>query len=55
MPEGRITDRTLMARLQLSVKGVDWAASLVKPYEHRAIEGEWTAQQPVFQPLQGAG
>ncbi len=48
MPEARIPDPTLMARLQLSVKGVDWAASLVKPYQHQAIEGEWTAHQQVF-------
>lgn len=31
MAEKRIPDPTLMARLQLSVKGVDWAASLVVP------------------------
>ncbi len=48
MPEARIPDPTLMARLHLSVKGVDWAASLVKPYQHQAIEGEWTAHQQVF-------
>ena len=48
MPEPRIPDPTLMARLQLSVKGVDWAASLVSPYQRHVIEGEWTAHQQVF-------
>jgi hypothetical protein len=37
-----------MARLQLSVKGVDWAASLVKPWQHESIDGEWTAHEHVF-------
>lgn len=44
MPE-RIPDPTLMARLQLSVKGIDWAASLVAPYQHRQPDGEWSAHQ----------
>jgi DinB superfamily len=46
--ERRVPDPTLMARLQLSVKGVDWACSLL---EHRAYErvgGEWSAHQNVF-------
>ncbi len=48
MTERRIPDPTLMARLQLSVKGVDWAASLVKPWQHTRIEDEWSAHQHVF-------
>lgn len=48
MTERRIPDPTLMARLQLSVKGVDWAASLVQPWEHERLEGEWSAHQHVF-------
>jgi len=45
MADSRIPDPTLMARLQLSVKGVDWAASLVQPWQHRQILGEWSAHQ----------
>ena len=45
--EQRIPDPTLMARLQLSVKGVDWAASLVKPWQHEAIEDVWSAHHQV--------
>ncbi|MEX0784673.1 MAG: DinB family protein [Dehalococcoidia bacterium] len=41
MPETRIPDPTLMARLQLSVTGIDWAASLVAPWQHESVEGEW--------------
>lgn len=48
MTERRIPDPTLMARLQLSVKGVDWASSLVAPWQHESIDGEWTAHQHVF-------
>lgn len=48
MTERRIPDPTLMARLQLSVKGVDWASSLVAPWQHEPFEGEWTAHQHVF-------
>jgi DinB superfamily len=48
MTERRIPDPTLMARLQLSVKGVDWAASLVQPWQHVQVEGEWSAHQHVF-------
>lgn len=47
MPEQRIPDPTLMARLQLSVKGVDWAAGLVRPYQHRQPPGEWSPHQHV--------
>jgi len=36
--EQRIPDPTLMARLQLSVKGIDWAASLVQPWQHEEAE-----------------
>ena len=42
MPEPRIPDPTLMARLQLSVKGIDWAASLVKPWQHTTIDDVWS-------------
>ncbi|MGE3075727.1 MAG: DinB family protein [Dehalococcoidia bacterium] len=31
-----------MARLQLSVKGIDWAAGLVKPWQHQPIEDIWS-------------
>ena len=48
MTEPRIPDPTLMARLQLSVKGVDWAASLVAPWQHQQIDGEWSAHQNVY-------
>jgi hypothetical protein len=44
----RIPDPTLMARLQLSVKGVDWASSLVAPWQHESIDGEWSPHQHVF-------
>jgi hypothetical protein len=46
--ERRIPDPTLMARLQLSVKGVDWAASLVRPWQHDRRPGEWSPHQHVF-------
>jgi len=42
LAEARIPDPTLMARLQLSVKGIDWAASLVKPWQHQTIEDLWS-------------
>lgn len=43
MAEQRIPDPTLMARLQLSVKGIDWAASLVQPWQHEEAEDIWSA------------
>lgn len=43
MAESRIPDPTLMARLQLSVKGIDWAASLVKPWQHQTVDDLWSA------------
>ncbi|GIW13794.1 MAG: hypothetical protein KatS3mg062_1233 [Tepidiforma sp.] len=46
--ERRIPDPTLMARLQLSVKGVDWAAGLVRRWQHdRPNDGSWTPHQHV--------
>lgn len=48
MPEKRIPDPTLMARLQLSVKGVDWAASLVRHRQHEQMEGQWSPHQHLF-------
>ena len=45
MAEKRVPDPTLMARLQLSVKGVDWAASLVAHKQHEQPDGEWSAHQ----------
>lgn len=48
MPEPRIPDPTLMARLQLSVKGVDWAASLVQPFQHQAGHDDWTPHKDVW-------
>jgi len=47
MTDRRIPDPTLMARLQLSVKGVDWAASLVSPFQHQRKGDGWTAHQQV--------
>ena len=32
-----------MARLQLSVKGIDWAAGLVKPWPHEVVDDLWSA------------
>lgn len=37
-----------MARLQLSVKGVDWASGLVAPWQHRRVDGGWSAHMHVF-------
>jgi hypothetical protein len=48
MTERRIPDPTLMARLQLSVKGIDWAASLVAPWEHEQLRGQWSPHQHLF-------
>ena len=48
MAQTRIPDPTLMARLQLSVKGVDWAASLVAHRQHEQIDGEWSPHQHLF-------
>ncbi|MBI2766356.1 MAG: DinB family protein [Chloroflexi bacterium] len=48
MADSRIPDPTLMARLQLSVKGVDWAAARVRTFQHRQLPGEWSAHQHVF-------
>ncbi len=52
MTDRRIPDPTLMARLQLSVKGVDWAASLVEPWQHQPFEGGWSAHEHVFHLLE---
>ena len=52
MAEKRIPDPTLMARLQLSVKGVDWAASLVAHKQHEQPDGEWSAHQHLVHLLQ---
>jgi len=43
-----IPDPTLMARLQLSAKGVDWAASLTAHRQHEHPNGEWSTHQHVF-------
>ena len=48
MADSRIPDPTLMARLQLSVKGVDWAASLVAHRQHEQPAGDWSARQHVL-------
>lgn len=45
MPADRIPDPTLMARLQLSVKGVDWAASRISAWQHMPFDGGWSAHQ----------
>jgi quinol monooxygenase YgiN len=55
MTQARIPDPTLMARLQLSVKGVDWAASLVAHRQHEQLEGEWSAHQHVYHLLGNEG
>ncbi len=52
MVEKRIPDPTLMARLQLSVKGIDWAASLVAHRQHEQPGGQWSAHQHLFHLLQ---
>jgi hypothetical protein len=48
MANDRIPDPTLMARLQLSVKGVDWAASLVRKHQHENVGDSWSAHQQVL-------
>lgn len=48
MASERIPDPVLMTRLQLSVKGVDWAASLVRARQHEAVMGEWTPHQHLY-------
>jgi hypothetical protein len=45
MSEKRVPDPTLMARLQLSAKGVDWAAALVRNRQHEQHAGAWSAHQ----------
>ncbi|MDZ7728572.1 MAG: DinB family protein [Dehalococcoidia bacterium] len=45
----RIPDPTLMARLQLSIKGVEWAAGLVQPYQYEIPpDGGWTAHRQIW-------
>lgn len=51
MPETRVPDPTLMARLQLSVKGVDWAASLVREWQHVTVGDEWSPHQHLWHVL----
>ena len=36
-----------MARLRLSVKGIDWAASLVQPWQHETADNLWAAHHQV--------
>ena len=46
MTEQRVPDPTLMARLVLSIKGVEWAASLLAPHQHDTPPaGGWTPHQ----------
>ena len=47
MAEKRVPDPTLMARLQLSARGVDWAASLTAHRQHERPGGEWSTHQHV--------
>ena len=48
MPERRVPDPVLMSQLQNSERPVEWAAGLVKRWQHERIEGEWSAHQHVF-------
>jgi uncharacterized damage-inducible protein DinB len=48
MSERRIPDPTLMARLPLSVKGVEWAATLLEPHAHERREEMWSPHQHLF-------
>ncbi len=48
MAERRIPDPTLMARLPLSIKGVEWAASLLAGSAHERPEDGWSAHQHLF-------
>jgi hypothetical protein len=43
-----IPDPELMSRLEQSVRGIDWAASLVAPWQHESVEGEWTPNAQVW-------
>ena len=48
MSERRIPDPTLMARLPLSVKGVEWAASLLAGLAHERAGEAWSPHQHLF-------
>lgn len=48
MSDKRVPDPTLMARLVLSIKGVEWAASLLQPHQHELPPDRgWTPHQHV--------
>lgn len=48
MPEKTVADPVLLARLQLSIKGVEWAAGLLKDRQHEAPGDAWTAHQHLW-------
>lgn len=48
MAEHRVPDPTLMARLPLSVKGVEWAAERLAPWQFEQRDGEWSPHQHLF-------
>ncbi len=48
MTAPRIPDPELMSRLEQSESGIDWAASLVAPWQHESVEGEWRPNAQVW-------
>ena len=48
MSANRIPDPTLMARLEISGEDVEWAASLVRPWQHEEREGHWSPHAQVW-------
>lgn len=48
MPEQPVPDPFLMAQLQNSERPIEWAAGLVKPWQHERVDDEWSAHQHLF-------
>lgn len=46
MTDRRIPDPTLMARIEMSAQGVDWAVSLSRHRQHERPGGEWGEWSP---------
>lgn len=44
-------DPTLIARLQFSIEGVAWIASLVRDHQHESPDGGWSPHKQVFHVL----